>query len=467
MTATEADFSQPETTHPPGERSLTVELEDLRVRTLGECRIPSPFSARLADKQTTPHFVHEDDRVMLDDTMSVISAKTMAMLPSFETAGPRRKIYFHPSRTTVGVVSCGGLCPGVNNVIRGVVQELTVHYRVNRVLGFRNGLRGLTAKYRNDTIDLTASTFRDITRCGGTILGSSRGDQDADEMVDTLVARQVDILIVIGGDGSIRAATRLVSAITRRGLDIAVVAIPKTIDNDLPYTDQSFGFQSAFERATDFIDSVAVEAAAHENGVGIVKLMGRHSGFIACYATLANYAADMVLIPEIPFALEGAGGLLARVEQHVRARGHVVIVVAEGAGQDLLKAAGRLDREGATDASGNLKLGDIGQFVAEEITGHLSRVGLAPTLRYIDPSYSIRSVTANAYDSVYCLRLAHAAVHAAMAGRTETVVVRWRRRFVHVPMPLITSHRNQVDPDGDLWMSVLEATNQPEALAGR
>ena len=273
--------------------------------------------------------------------------------------------------------------------------------------------------------------------------------------------------MVIGGDGSIRAAMRLVSAITRRGLDIAVVAIPKTIDNDLPYTDQSFGFQSAFERATDFIDSVAVEAAAHEHGVGIVKLMGRHSGFIACYATLANYAADMVLIPEIPFTLEGAEGLLARVEHHVLTRGHVVIVVAEGAGQDLLAAAGRLDRDGATDASGNLKLGDIGQFVAEEVTGHLSRVGLTPTLRYIDPSYSIRSVTANAYDSVYCLRLAHAAVHAAMAGRTETVVVRWRRRFVHVPMPLITSHRNQVDPDGDLWMSVLEATDQPEALAGQ
>jgi 6-phosphofructokinase 1 len=467
MTATEAGLSRPETTHPPGERSLRVELEDVHVRTLGECRIPSPFSARLADKQTTPHFVHEDDRVMLDDTMSVIAAKETATLPSFETAGPRRKIYFRPSRTTVGVVSCGGLCPGVNNVIRGVVQELTVHYRVNRVLGFRNGFRGLTAKYRNDTIDLTADRFRDITRSGGTILGSSRGDQDADEMVDTLVARQVDILMVIGGDGSIRAAMRLVSAITRRGLDIAVVAIPKTIDNDLPYTDQSFGFQSAFERATDFIDSVAVEAAAHVHGVGIVKLMGRHSGFIACYATLANYAADMVLIPEIPFTLEGAEGLLARVEQHVRTRGHVVIVVAEGAGQDLLAAAGRLDRDGATDASGNLKLGDIGQFVAEEVTGHLSRVGLTPTLRYIDPSYSIRSVTANAYDSVYCLRLAHAAVHAAMAGRTETVVVRWRRRFVHVPMPLITSHRNQVDPDGDLWMSVLEATDQPEALAGR
>jgi 6-phosphofructokinase 1 len=446
---------------------VTVQLEDLHIRTLGECRHTSPFSAWLADKQTTPHFVHEDDRVMLDDTISVITANTTADLPSFECAGPRRKIYFDPARTTVGIVSCGGLCPGVNNVIRGVVQELTVHYRVRRILGFRNGLKGLTAKYRNDTIDLTQSNFHDITRSGGTILGSSRGDQDADEMVDTLIARKIDILFVIGGDGSIRAAMRIVAAITRRGLDIAVVAIPKTIDNDLPYTDQSFGFQSAFERATDFIEAVTTEAAAHENGVGIVKLMGRHSGFIACYAALANHGADMVLIPEVPFQLEGPDGLLARVEHHLLTRGHVVLVVAEGAGQELLPATGHVDGNGATDASGNLRLGDIGQFLSDRITSHLTRIGLKPALRYIDPSYSIRSVTANAYDSVYCLRLAHAAVHAAMAGRTETVVVRWRRRFVHVPMPLITSHRNQVDPDGDLWMSVLEATNQPETLARR
>jgi 6-phosphofructokinase 1 len=447
---------------------VTVHLDDLRVRALGECRLPSPFATRLADKQTTPHYVHEDDRVLLDDTISVLEAKNLPLsgLPSFETAGPRQKIYFDPAHTSVGIVTCGGLCPGLNNVISGVVQELTVHYEVERILGFRNGLRGLTAAHRYDTIDLTQSVVRDISTSGGTILGSSRGDQDADEMVDTLVARAIDIMFVVGGDGSIRAAMRLVSVITERGLDIAVIAIPKTIDNDLPYTDQSFGFQTAFDSATDFISSVAIEAAAHENGVGIVKLMGRHSGFIACYAALANDRADIVLIPEVAFTLEGAGGLLARVEQHIRERGHIVIVVAEGAGQELLEAEGRTDPEGATDASGNVKLGDIGQLLRDRLTDHLSEVGLPPIVRYIDPSYSIRTRAANAYDAVYCLRLAHAAVHAAMAGRTETVVVRWRRRFVHIPMPLITSHRNRVDPDGDLWMSVLEATGQPDEFAG-
>jgi 6-phosphofructokinase 1 len=327
---------------------------------------------------------------------------------------------------------------------------------VKRILGFRNGLRGLTAEHRDDTIELTPDRVRDIHNAGGTILGSSRGAQDADEMVDSLVLRGINVLFVIGGDGGMNAATNLAAAIRRRGHDIAVIGVPKTIDNDLPYTDQSFGFQSAFAQAANFISSVSIEAAASPDGIGIVKLMGRHSGFIACYASLARNAADIVLIPEVPFVLEGPGGLLARVEQHVRTKGYVVIVVAEGAGQDLLKQRGLLGE--ATDASGNVRLGDIGALLRETITAHLIDAGLAPTVRYIDPSYAIRSVTANAYDSVYCLRLAHAAVHAAMAGRTETAVVRWRRRFVHVPMPLIISHRNEVDPDGDLWMSVLEAT---------
>ncbi|MEV4734928.1 ATP-dependent 6-phosphofructokinase [Saccharopolyspora sp. NPDC049426] len=438
---------------------MTLHLDDLRVRHLGECRHDSPLSALLAAKRTSPHYVAEGDRVLLEDTVSMLAEHGLPPedLPSFEAAGPRRKIYFDPARVTAGIVTCGGLCPGLNDVIRGLVQELTVQYDVKRIVGFRNGLRGLTARHRDDTIELTPDRVRDIHNAGGTVLGSSRGGQDAEEMVDSLLLRGINVLFVIGGDGGMNAATRLAAAIRARGLDIAVIGVPKTIDNDLPYTDQSFGFQSAFAQAANFISSVSVEAAASPDGIGIVKLMGRHSGFIACYASLARNAADIVLIPEVPFALEGEDGLLARVERHVRSKGFVVIVAAEGAGQDLLAERGLLEG-GATDASGNAKLGDIGGLLRETITAHLTAAGLAPTVRYIDPSYAIRSVTANAYDSVYCLRLAHAAVHAAMAGRTETAVVRWRRRFVHVPMPLIISHRNQVDPDGDLWMSVLEAT---------
>jgi len=443
---------------------VTLHLNDLRVRHLGECRYDSPFSGVLSTKQTSPHYVAEGDRVLLEDTVSMLAEHDLppGQAPSFEAAGPRRNIHFDPARVTAGIVTCGGLCPGLNNVIRGLVQELSVHYKVKRILGFRNGLQGLTAEHRDDTIELTPDRVRDIHNVGGTILGSSRGGQDADEMVDSLVMRGVDIMFVIGGDGGMRAATFISEAINARGLDIAVIGVPKTIDNDLPFTDQSFGFQSAFARATDFISSVSVEAAASPNGVGIVKLMGRHSGFIASYAALSANGADIVLIPEIPFVLGGPDGLLAHVEKHVRAKGFVVIVVAEGAGQDLIEEHGLPQHNGrGTDASGNVKLGNIGEFLKDTINAHLTAIGLAPTMRYLDPSYAIRSIAANAYDSVYCLRLAHAAVHAAMAGRTEAAVARWRRRFVHVPLSLMTSRRNQVDPDGDLWMSVLETTCQP------
>ncbi|HWC84012.1 MAG TPA: ATP-dependent 6-phosphofructokinase [Pseudonocardiaceae bacterium] len=443
---------------------MTLHLDDLRVRRLGECRYDSPLSEMVSAKQTSPHYVAEGDRVLLEDTVSMLAEHGLpsGQVPSFEAAGPRRKIYFDPARVTAGIVTCGGLCPGLNNVIRGLVQELAVHYKVKRILGFRNGLQGLTAEHRYDIMELTPERVRDIHNAGGTILGSSRGGQDPDEMVESLVRQGVDIMFVIGGDGGMRAATCLSEAIAARGLDIAVIAVPKTIDNDLPFTDQSFGFQSAFARATDFISSVSVEAAASPNGVGIVKLMGRHSGFIASYAALAANSADIVLIPEIPFALGGADGLLAHVEQHVRAKGYVVIVLAEGAGQELLAEHGLPQHSGrGTDASGNLKLGNIGELLNQAITAHLTEVGLTPTMRYIDPSYAVRSIAANAYDSVYCLRLAHAAAHAAMAGRTAAAVARWRRRFVHVPLSLMTSRRNQVDPDGDLWMSVLETTCQP------
>ena len=321
---------------------MTLELDDLRVRSLGDCRYDSPFAEMLATKRTSPHYVHEDDRVLVDDTVSVLLERGVPIdqLPSLEAAGPRRKVYFDPDATSVGIVTCGGLCPGLNDVIRGIVQELTEHYRVAHIYGFRNGYAGLTPKHRERVVELDLHAVRDINNDGGTILGSSRGDQDPGEMVDTLVELGIDVLFVIGGDGSMRGAMKLTSVIDERGLDIAVIGIPKTIDNDLPYTDQSFGFQTAFAQATEFIASVFVESQAAENGVGIVKLMGRHSGFIACYAALSNNDADFVLIPEVPFVLDGPDGVLRRVEDHVRRHGQVVLVVAEGAGQELLEQEG-------------------------------------------------------------------------------------------------------------------------------
>jgi 6-phosphofructokinase 1 len=434
--------------------SAKVDATDLRVRTLGDCRIGSPLRDLVTRRGTTEHYVGESDRVLLDDTLAMLAART-GEPPSFEPGGPRREIYFDPRKIRVGIVTCGGLCPGLNDVIRGLVLELTSHYGVSRIVGFRNGYRGMVARHGHDVVELTPARVQHINEQGGTILGTSRGNQDPVEIVDCLDQLGVNVLFVIGGDGSMRGAQRIAREIRERDRRIAVVGVPKTIDNDIPWIGQSFGFQTAFAKATESIRAAHTEATSQPGGIGLVQLMGRHCGFIACYAALANNDADYVLIPEVPVDVDG---FLPHLRRRVRERGHALVVVAEGAGQDYLQQDG-------TDASGNQRLGDFGIYLRRRILEDFTAAGEEANLKYIDPSYVIRSVPANPYDSVYCLRLAQAAVHAAMAGRTEMVVGRWGNRFVHVPIPLVVAARNQVDPDGDLWMSVLEATGQPVSFA--
>jgi len=435
-------------------RSQAVTQEDLRIAKLGTSRIVSPMAHLLDARNTTEHYVDEDDRVLLDDTIAGIRARGVSLedLPGLEPCGPRRKIYFDPSKTRVGIVTCGGLCPGLNDVIAGLVRTLTYHYGVKRIVGFRNGYQGFISSYGYDEVELTPQYVRDIATDGGTVLGTSRGHQDPEEIVDCLERMHLNILFVIGGDGSMRGAMAIERIIRERGLKMAVVGVPKTIDNDIPYIDQSFGFQTAFSRASESIRAVTVEAKSTANGIGLVKLMGRHSGFIACYASLARSDADVVLIPEVPFEMDA---LLAHLRSRVEQRGHAVVVVAEGAGQELMEEVSH------TDASGNKRFGDIGRFLRARIEEDFAAREIETSVRYIDPSYAIRSVPANPYDSVYTVRLSQAAVHAAMSGRTAMVVGRVRRRFVHIPMELAVSKRNQVDPNGDLWQAVLESTGQP------
>jgi 6-phosphofructokinase 1 len=437
-----------------------VTLADLQVRQLGECRHASPLGKYVAARVTNDHYVDEDDRVLFDDTLRLVAAHDLplAELPTLEPGGPRQKIFFPPGATRAGIVTCGGLCPGLNDVIRGLVMELNTHYEVSDVIGFRNGYAGLVPGAGLEPIALTPERVAKINMQGGTILGTTRGAQDPSVMVDRLVEHGIDILFVIGGDGSMRGASRIAAVARDRGLAISVIGIPKTIDNDIPFIGQSFGFQTAFTVAAQSIAAAQVEAQSAINGIGLVQLMGRHAGFIACYAALANHHADFVLIPEVPFALHGDSGFLAALERRVAERGSAVVVVAEGAGQDLLADLR------ATDASGNKRLGDIGRFLEAEIVGHYASVGRELTLKYIKPSYSIRAVPAKAFDSVYCVRLAQAAAHAGMAGRTDMVVGRRHNRFVHVPIDTVVSHGNTVAPDGDLWLSVLESTAQPAEM---
>jgi 6-phosphofructokinase 1 len=439
----------------------TVDHSDLVIQTIGTPRIDSPFQELLAQRQQSAHYVEETDRVLVDDTISAMVARNRspADLPGFEPAGPRRKIYFDPSKTRAGIVTCGGLCPGLNDVIRGLTMELCLRYGVRQVYGFCNGYQGFIPSFRRSALDLTPAAVSDINEHGGTILGSSRGQQDPAAVVDCLERMNVNLLFVIGGDGTMRGAIEIIREISARGNKMAIVGIPKTIDNDIMFIDQSFGFQTAFSEATKSIRAAHAEATGAPNGIGLVKLMGRHSGFIACYASLAMSDANLVLIPEVPFQLDGPGGLLAFIRRRLETRGHAVVVVAEGAGQDLM------DSGNGTDASGNKRLTDVGPWLRDQFTSYFKSIDVELNLKYMDPSYSIRSVPANPHDSVYCMRLAHNAVHAAMSGRTEMMVGRWHGRFVHIPMTLAVRERNRVDPHGDLWLSVMEATGQPRTFA--
>ena len=436
--------------------SSLVTFDETEVETLGPCRIDSPIVHILARRKTSPYNVEENDRVLFDDTASALAEHPIARVPGFTPAGPRRKIFFDPSKTRAGIVTCGGLCPGFNDVIRGLVMELHFLYGVKKIHGFCNGYQGFIPKYGRPVIDLTPQYVSQINEQGGTILGSSRGSQDPVEIVDCLERMGINMLFVIGGDGTLRGGHGISAEISRRKSKISIIGIPKTIDNDISFIDQSFGFQTAFSEAAEVIRAAHVEAKASPNGVGLVKLMGRHSGVIVCYAALAHNDANFVMIPEISYPLEGEKGFLKWLLERVKKAGHAVVVVAEGAGQEYMNST-----ELGTDASGNQKLGDIGTYLRDRITKSFLAENLELNLKYFDPSYSIRSVKANSFDSVYCLRLAHNAVHAAMAGFTDVVVSRWHGRFVLLPIPLAVRNRHQVDPYGDLWFSVLESTGQP------
>jgi 6-phosphofructokinase 1 len=422
---------------------------DFTITRLGECRIPSPMS--------TNQFVTDKDHVLYHQNLEEIK-KFLASgnePPRFEMAGPREKLFFDPSKLKCGIVTCGGLCPGVNDVIRAIILGLFYHYGVKTVFGFRYGYEGLTYRYGHTPLELHPDAVKDIHKEGGTILGTSRGPQDISEMVDTLERMNVGLLFTIGGDGTLRGAEAISQEIGRRGIKIGVIGVPKTIDNDISYVDVSFGFETAVSEARTAIYSAHNEATGARNGIGLVKLMGRESGFIAAYAALSNNDVNFCLIPEARFTLEG---FLKALKDRIESRGHAVVVVGEGAGQDLVG----LTEE--RDASGNIRFGDVGIFLRDKIRAYFKKAGISVDLKYIDPSYTIRSMPANPHDSSFCLLLGHNAVHAGMTGRTNMLVGFWKGEFTHVPIRLAVSSRKKIDPSGRFWSTVLSCTGQPREM---
>ena len=375
---------------------------------------------------------------------------------SFEEAGPREAIFFDPERTTAAVVTCGGLSPGLNNVVRSVYSELAYNYLVPRVLGVRNGYMGLNPESGLRLVELNSAFLEHIHYLGGTVLGSSRGNQDPAVIVDTLERERIDILFCVGGDGTQRGASAIYQEITRRNLRKAVVGIPKTIDNDIEFVFTSFGYNTALEKAEEVLRGAHVEARCAPNGIGLVKLMGRHAGFIAAGAALASQDANFVLVPEVPFRLEGESGFLAALERRILAKGHALVVVAEGAGQELFQG-----KEARRDASGNLLHEDIGTFLRDSILHHFKSRGIPVNLKYIDPSYYIRSVPANTMDRILSDQMARMAVHAGMAGKTDVLIGSWCNELIHVPICTTVARVRRMDTTSDLWTAVMRSTGQP------
>ena len=431
--------------------------EQLKITALGPCEIPSPVPLSKESGDGIGDYVDDRTRVLAhielhDDDEGDESLR-------FEKAGPRARLFFRPQYCRAAIVTCGGLSPGLNNVIRSVHNELYYHYDLKDILGIRNGFQGLNPEYGLAPVELDPEMVSNIHKLGGTVLCSSRGPQDPKVMVDYLTSLGVNMLFCVGGDGTQRGAHAIAQEALRQGVPLAVVGIAKTIDNDIHFVQRSFGFATALEKAKEVLDGAHVESKGAPNGLAIVKLMGRNAGFIAAGATIASQEVNCTLIPEIPFELEGPDGLLAFLKERILRKAHAVLVVAEGAGQHLFESA-----RNELDASGNSRLHDIGILLKDRINEYFQTEGVPISIKYLDPSYFIRSVPANSADSVLCDQMARMAVHAAAAGKTDLLIGYIHNYFVHVPIAAAVANKKHLNPEGDLWAAVIATTGQPARL---
>ncbi|MDR1318868.1 MAG: ATP-dependent 6-phosphofructokinase [Treponema sp.] len=438
------------------------EAYDFSIEELGKRSIKSPIAMSTVQGDKIANYVTDIQYVRLNTEVKTGAQPPVKRSQILECAGPREMLYFTPAHVHAGIVTCGGLCPGINDVIRAVVRCLWYRYGVRRISGIQYGYKGFLPEYQYGVKQLDPDMVDDIHKLGGTFLGSARGGgKEVNKIVDAMEQLNLNILFTIGGDGTQRGTLDIAEEIDKRKLKIAMIGIPKTVDNDFAIIDRSFGFNTAVDKAVEVVAAAHMEASSAINGIGLVKVMGRESGFIAAYTALASHEVNFVLIPEVPFNLEGYNGFLLHLEDRLKKRDHAVIVVAEGAMQDQLLT------ERKTDAGGNLKMADVGTYLRDRIIKYFEEKKIEINLKYIDPSYVIRSAPANPNDSIYCERLGNAAVHAAMAGKTKLILGLVNNEFVHLPIRAVISHRNHVDPEGNLWRDTLDATHQPTLMVNQ
>jgi|TARA_B110000003_G_scaffold22398_1_gene21582 6-phosphofructokinase 1 len=421
---------------------------------------PSPFAegGSLWEFGLGQRFIDNRDSVSLNPlrTSYVGGEDTAFSDERAVRAGAREEIYYDPKRVKAAIVTCGGLCPGLNDVIRSITTTLE-DYGCEEILGIKYGFRGFFGDEAADAnpleapMKLTSEMVEDIQITGGSILGSSRGGADMPAIVQKIEDMGIDFLFVIGGNGSHAGALAIDKLCREKGLTTSVIGVPKTIDNDILLLDRTFGFQTAVDEAVKAIRSANIEARSADNGVGLVRLMGRQSGFIAMHAALASGNTDVCLIPEIDCPLEGDGGVLAHIKRVVERQNHAVVVVAEGAGQE------QLGMIGETDASGNPILQNFAKYLQQKLKDAKPECDI----KYIDPTYMVRACRTNASDAVYCSILGQNAVHAAFAGLSAVTVGMCSGHYVYLPIPPVISAARTVDPEGRMFERLRFAIGQP------
>jgi len=432
---------------------------DFTIEELGKRNIKSPIAMSTTRGDMIANYVTDNEFIRINTDVKIGAQPSLTRKHVLECAGPREMIYFSPSNVHAGIVTCGGLCPGLNDVIRAIVRCLWYRYGVRRISGIQYGYKGFLPEYQFGVKNLNPDIVDDIHKIGGTFLGSARGGgREVTKIVDTMEQINLNVLFTIGGDGTQRGTLDIADEVDKRKLKISLIGIPKTVDNDFALIQKSFGFDTAVDKAVDVVAAAHMEAYSAINGMGLVKVMGRESGFIAAHTALASHEVNFVLIPEVPFNLEGYNGFLTHLERRLKSRGHAVIIIAEGAMQDQLLTEKKLD------AGGNLKMADVGVYMRDRITKYFEERKMEISLKYIDPSYIIRSSPANPADSIYCERLGNAAAHAAMAGKTKIIIGLVHNEFVHLPIKAVISHRSHVDPESNLWRDTLDATHQPALM---
>lgn len=408
-------------------------------------------------------YINNNDRVLLKviHYSSPTSAGAECIDPNctwveqwVHRAGPREKIYFKPEDVKAAIVTCGGLCPGLNDVIRQIVITLEI-YGVKKITGIPFGYRGFSDKGVAE-MPLSRTVVQNIHLSGGSLLGVSRGGPSVSEIVDNMEEREINMLFVLGGNGTHAGANAIHDECRRRKLKVTVVGVPKTIDNDILLMDKTFGFDTAVEEAQRAINSAYIEAHSAYRGIGIVKLMGRSSGYIAMHASLSSGQIDICLIPEVPFNLHGPHGVLKHLKYLLDNKGSAVLCVAEGAGQNLVESTN------AKDASGNIILGDIGVHIQQETRKYFKEIGAPADVKYIDPTYMIRACRANASDAILCAVLGQNAVHGAFAGYSGITVGICNTHYVYFPIPEVIAQPRLVDPNSRMWHRCLTSTGQPD-----